>query len=422
MEVWLWSPLLKMLPVAERIGEAVVGAGLEHGIESAGNAVEDLIRGAVGFPAREPTSGHVSLGRSGPKRAGAWRAGAPSRRRQPAARTGTGGTKRSHPQEVLAPFESPRKWTRTGDSTVPSVTPSKKKRPWLQYSEGLAAPLGYQERVSKRRRQRDRARGRGTAAPLAASTIRYGSSGSLARGSYYNTSRMPRYRYKRRRSSYRYKPYRHKRYGRRSGGFMRLEKKFIDQTFNGLVKNTLATATGNPDGTHSLGVVPQDNTESGRDGRHLQLLDLHVHGTLELDATNAADPLVSAQECRIVVVVDRQTNKATMGLDDLLASGATLPTQSFRDLEHAGRFRVLHDKILKIGLERVVGTTANHDMAQNVRPFRINRRLMIPVHYATGGTTGVTSEVTDNSIHIFFLANTADVLTAKYTSRVRFTK
>ncbi len=330
-------------------------------------------------------------------------------------------TKRSGPSSLISPEPKRSRGPPGWGSGVPERIGPAGTLFTDVISSGLAAPLGYSERVAKRKRDR----GYYSSDTSSSSAKRSRANGNKKDWGLSTSYYMPFKRYKRRR--YR-RPVYKRRYGGgggRTGGFMGFENKFTDQYLvNGLVQNALADAHVNPSGTVALGNTSQSDTENGRDGRHIRINQMMIRGQLVLDAANAEDPPQGEIPCRIMLIQDTQTNQATMTADSVFKDGsAGKPTIFFRDLEHAKRFRILFDRTYKVKPSwSAVGTVTSSDRAVTSVPFSIYKRLNVPVHYKTGATTAVTSGINDNSFHLFAIADEDAKLKISYASRTRFTK
>ena len=208
----------------------------------------------------------------------------------------------------------------------------------------------------------------------------------------------------------------------RIGGFLGIEKKFIDYEYDAAVVETVAGAEADPATALSLSALAQGDGESNRDGRQVRLLSVHMKGEVQFDPLDQATP-GQAQCVRLLVVLDKQTNGAQLNAEDVLLdpTNTDLDVHAFRNLQYTQRFRVLKDFVVRQPTPSAVwdGTSTLKGGVQV--PFKVNIELgNMPVTYT--GTTAAIASIADNSIHVIAIASTTATgsATLKYISRLRF--
>ncbi len=211
----------------------------------------------------------------------------------------------------------------------------------------------------------------------------------------------------------------------RTGGFMGLEKKFVDYNVASDAFTTVWAGGEMEDGTAlSLSAVAQGDGESQRDGRVYHIHSVHINGFLERAAQESVAAPVGDVLARLALVWDTQTNGAQLNAEDVfLTIGAGEDVNSWRNLQFSKRFIVLKDKKIRIPVgmanlnEGAVNLFANTALKI---PFKINKTFKTPIKVRCSGTTAVVAAITDNSLHLIGTAtNSNGALT--YQSRVRFT-
>lgn len=198
---------------------------------------------------------------------------------------------------------------------------------------------------------------------------------------------------------------------RRTGGFLAIEKKFVDLFFSGAIATSLTGAEADPTAL-CLNAIVQGDGESQRDGRQVILNSVQVKGFVEIPAgTVNTDRVVE-----VYVVMDTQTNGAQLNSEDVLvdAAGGSQAVNCFHNLQYSKRFKVLkHQRFDMPGYSAWNGTS----FAQVTSAFDWYIKLPnVKVNFT--GTTGTVSTIADNSIHVIAVSSQSANL--RYSSRVRF--
>lgn len=209
----------------------------------------------------------------------------------------------------------------------------------------------------------------------------------------------------------------------RTGGYMGLEKKFIDYEYDAAVNQALAGAEADPT-EGALNAIAQGDGESNRDGRKCTLVGVHLKGYVQRDADTSATPLNSYLGCtaRLVVVHDKQTNGAALNAEDVFEdpTDTDLEPLVFRNLAYTKRFSILHDEVINLDANTISVDPATGEWSSAVRQmFTVNKKLNVPVLFT--GTTANVSTISDSSIHVLCWTGANDApATLRYISRVRF--
>lgn len=207
----------------------------------------------------------------------------------------------------------------------------------------------------------------------------------------------------------------------RTGGFLGIESKFIDYTFDDTIVTTNTSAEMDPPGAGaqttpgSISAIAQGDGESNRDGRKCTLTSVHLRGTVTQDASSGTS-LNNGGIVRLALVQDTQTNGVQLNSENVFLT-ATNVELAFRNLQFSKRFKVLMSKLIVFNKTAGAGDGTADDSPAFVVPFTFNKKVNIPVIH--NGTTAVVAAITDNSLHIVAFASTAAV-NLKYESRVRF--
>lgn len=234
----------------------------------------------------------------------------------------------------------------------------------------------------------------------------------------YGARRTYPIRARRRRAISKYRPTRGG--GPRTAGFLGIERKFADfEESNQVFSITWVTMQ---DGTiKCISGVVQGDGESNRDGRVYNITSLHIKGFIELLGSEGQTAPLGDTLARVCVVLDTQTNGAELTATDVMDGAQTDDVNSFRNLQFTGRFRVLKDHLFRIpGQSGSMTSGANvFDQGPVKIPFNWNFVFKKPIKVTCSATTGVIGAITDNSIQIIGVADTALTL-LNYQARIRY--
>lgn len=160
----------------------------------------------------------------------------------------------------------------------------------------------------------------------------------------------------------------------------------------------------------TLVAIPQDDTESGRDGRQAIVKQLSIRGAITTDAT-----AVNQERLRFVLVQDTQTNGALATILNVLE---TNDINSFRNLENNHRFKILKD--IEIPMPpKTVNTAATTAMVQTV-PFKCDLKMNMIMDYDSSAATGVIATQRSNGLFFFLLSGGSSTADFGGIARIRF--
>ena len=208
----------------------------------------------------------------------------------------------------------------------------------------------------------------------------------------------------------------------RSGGFIGQELKYVDYEYGpSAIQSNLIDGEADPLTALCLNAIAQGDGNTQRDGRRVVMHSVHVKGRIHFANVNVSTP--SSPMCRLMLVLDTQTNGAQLSADNVLQNTTTtLETLAWRNLQYSQRFRVLWDRMYKLeprGLAFI--NAANQYTTLASAKFMINKKLALVTNYS--GTAATIATITDNSLHIICYADDDLGATGSlaYSSRVRFT-
>lgn len=204
----------------------------------------------------------------------------------------------------------------------------------------------------------------------------------------------------------------------RSGGYLGIESKFIDYEYDAAIASAVAGSEADPATVNTLNAIAQGDGESNRDGRKILVTGVTVRGSIRSDELDDSGTIGAGKKCRLVLLMDQQTNGAQFNAEDVLEdpTDTDLDVHAFRNLQFTSRFKVLHDKIYEINPTAAGGTGAVNDTGSREKIFSIHRNLQMPVLFT--GTTANVSTINTNSLHLIAICNGG--CTLRYLSRVRF--
>lgn len=213
----------------------------------------------------------------------------------------------------------------------------------------------------------------------------------------------------------------------RTGGFLGIERKYVDQLKSASALTAPTDATGgehDPATNNCLNAVAQGDTESARDGKNYIIKSLFIRGTVKWGPVSDGTVGQLNYPIFLAVVWDKQTNGAQLNSEDVFknivgtAPGAPL---CMRNLQYSKRFKILWSKVMlkTPGTMMHDGTNFEWDGS---RPnfFKVNLPFL-NIRVECKGTGATVSDIVDNSLHfIAFAGTTNGAPTLDYASRIRF--
>ncbi len=195
-------------------------------------------------------------------------------------------------------------------------------------------------------------------------------------------------------------------YGRYRG--MNPEKKFLDTNITDNDISAILTAV-------NLTIVPQDDTQSGRVGRKINVKNIRIKNFVSLTAKT--DAALTSENYWMMVVQDTQCNGASFASTDLLVSDAPA---SFRNLSNQERFKVLWSKFYSFNVSGMAPSGAAFVTGENTKTIKCNINCDIPIEYDNSATTGAVTTQKSNTLWFVTLSQTGSVLAGVGNCRIRY--
>lgn len=219
---------------------------------------------------------------------------------------------------------------------------------------------------------------------------------------------------------------------RRTGGFMGLERKFLDTYWNDVSVGQSTDASGlelQPTGgcTSCISCPAQGDGASQRDGRKFVIDSFYLSGIVNTgplqDSADAAD----LTGYFFALVLDTQANGVTINSEDVYTNPGNhahhnLP-QPLRNLENSTRFKVLASGYFgPTGAYAVPDGANTGSIANTVAPaVTLSWSGKIPVTCGIGATSADVASVQDNAVHVIAAHGNWSSTTFKGKCRMRFT-
>ncbi len=208
----------------------------------------------------------------------------------------------------------------------------------------------------------------------------------------------------------------------RTGGFTGIENKFIDtQTDDDSFTESWAAMEP---ATTNLSTVAQGDGESQRDGRVYVIDSIHLKGYIRLPGAELVADVPASVICRIVVVVDTQTNGTTIVATEVMDAGQTKDVLAFRNLQNTLRFKVIWDKTFTLQVNSVSHFAVNSfSNTETLRHFKYNHKFPGGLRVTMSSTEQSIANVRDNSIHLIGVCSPFDAAVVPklhYQCRIRF--
>jgi len=197
-------------------------------------------------------------------------------------------------------------------------------------------------------------------------------------------------------------------YGRYTGS--NPELKFFDTAIGmSNITNVYAEATNL---IPCLNIIPQSDTQSGRDGRRIWVKSIHIRLRI-IGNPAAVEPL---QFMRVVLYLDRQCNGASVTAAQILQQ---VSINGFRNIENTQRIQILYDRVHNI---TPVGVNlASTTQIPGTKHVKWNKKCNIPIDYDSTVTTGVLTSVRANNLGIlYYPESSTDTMDILGFCRLRF--
>ncbi len=216
----------------------------------------------------------------------------------------------------------------------------------------------------------------------------------------------------------------------RTGGFLGLERKFLDCVWNSVVINTSTDGSGlelQPTSgcTNAISIPGQGDGEQQRDGRKYTLKSAWFSGVVSTTQLQDQADVIDFHGYFFAMVLDTQANAATLVSENVYinpgSTGVNLLPQPLRNLQNSKRYRILDSKYVPVGGAYAGTDGASTSTISNQVSPRINLSWSGTLICDSVGTNADVASASDNAIHILALAGgtgLTPVMIGK--SRVRF--
>lgn len=212
----------------------------------------------------------------------------------------------------------------------------------------------------------------------------------------------------------------------RTGGFLGLELKFFDNKRPNVTlaaSNDASSGELDPAADDCLNAIKEGPGQQQRIGRKCVLKSIHVTGQVESDGIDLTGVGLRKAYFFIALVLDTQTNGATLDSEDVftnLAADADLSASPARNIEHQSRFKILKSVRLSQPVSSVITDGAVTGSVSGYQiPFTLNAKMNLPVNFVS--VDGGIASIVDNSVHLIgWASNTEMAPKVTYGSRVRF--
>lgn len=172
--------------------------------------------------------------------------------------------------------------------------------------------------------------------------------------------------------------------------------------------------------TGQLCIIPQDDTQSGRDGNMAIIKSIHIKGVQRLVPGGGAGAGLSAESTYIWLVEDLQANGAAA-----TAASATVgvftnanPQQALPTLANSDRFKILAQR--KTDLVSNTGVVTGWSEESKIMKD-IYMKCNIPIKYDSSVATGAIGSIRSNNLFLVVAATTtADIVSFEGVCRLRF--
>lgn len=214
----------------------------------------------------------------------------------------------------------------------------------------------------------------------------------------------------------------------RTGGWLGIEKKFLDTGVNNTTIVASSSCTGcedDPVTMNCLNAPTLGDGQSNREGRQIAMESITIKGTISVAAeTLPAGVPRTLPQISIFLVLDTQTNGAQLNSEDVfeVPFGSNINgSRPFRDLQYEQRFRVLAATTLTFPQLSTAFNGLTVDQTGTAIPFTLYKNLKgLKTNFTLTGTDGTIATIADNSLHVICCASHDSECKLYYNSRLRF--
>lgn len=204
----------------------------------------------------------------------------------------------------------------------------------------------------------------------------------------------------------------------RKGGYMRQETKFVD-TERSTALGSASSWTSLVIADDSLNQTTQGTGVSQRNGRRTWGKQLTLSGHVIFQHQSNASTAVAygngscSPYVRIVLFVDKQSNQAAPGFNDIMTK-TVVRSVGLRDLEHSDRYRVLADfKVHRKSIGAATEGTLNISTSEVVYFSKhVSLKNMVTLYDGNGGTV---ADIVSNGINIMACPSTFTTSQVEHT-------
>lgn len=212
----------------------------------------------------------------------------------------------------------------------------------------------------------------------------------------------------------------------RSGGFLGMEKKFLDSSITAQSISSNGSASSgeyDPSTLNCLNAPEQGDTASMRNGRVITLDKINVSGNISMLSQAAQTGADGSTTIMVALVLDKQTNGTQLASELVFKNQSTDTTGAasvFRNLQYAQRFDVLKIWKHSFKLETLTWNGTTMSSAGQQQLFNFSHKFKgLKTNFT--GTDGIIDNITDNSLHIIAFATGTELLpTLTYNARLRY--
>ncbi len=162
----------------------------------------------------------------------------------------------------------------------------------------------------------------------------------------------------------------------------------------------------------TVNIIAQGVTESERIGRKCTISQINWRYQCTLPVRDAQMTPGGFDVVRVIMFLDRQANKATALVTDVLES---VNWQSFNNLVNKNRFLILHDKEVELNYEGMASDGAGVvSQAAYALSGSFYKKVNIPIEF--NAAAGAMTEITSNNIGVLLISSKG---VAGFNSKIR---
>lgn len=174
--------------------------------------------------------------------------------------------------------------------------------------------------------------------------------------------------------------------GKTMGSVLPKEVKYFDTALA-----FAADATAEVPATGQLNIIPQNDTDTGRDGRAVVVKSIEVRGTWQHLPGAAA---LAGTVVHMYLVLDKQCNKAAAAVLDVFTT-ANIHSSGL-NMYNRSRFQIMKHWTFKFEPKAGVTTAYN----QSFESVEYTRKCRIPITWDNSAATGALNTTTSNNLFL----------------------